>query len=551
MLLTLFNLLMQTQKISWLVWTGAGLILVAGISLLVYFFLRLKKTEKEQEEDWNTSRSLFVEAAPLVSDEDQQEPLESEVSDLDASELGPVGAIQLPEYEQMKAPTPEESEAPYMGHTLSFASELPEAEPLATLQPDTDRPPAYEEQKPLVSETAPAAEEVREEPQTAEHATELLISSQPLANEAFEKDEESPLNEILAELMHHTPPQEQADETERVSPPESVIEQTARLYSPTEDEPTETPLSARVEQRPMREPFEPPSISPLNQREPFEPPSIELIKSHDRPVVSQEETLYRDSSWPASESGEGGFSDRASDLHFEPSAPDVEAPLVEPYIAEPAPAAPIAPSRIESGRKSKAAGAVLGLPTDSSGGPLIFGNSSRNANEEGVGSLSRYGKDTDKGKGHGGTIALLLVVLILGGGVFAYLKVPSVNSRVNAFVARMRGEDTPVVQPIRAKIFPNYKPETDKTIVKARGSVYNISDEPLEGLSLEVHVLKFREEPDPEKLNVTITPARLEKDQQGTYEFDYDAKQYPAGYLIKRLNSNNGEVKFTTPKQTQ
>jgi hypothetical protein len=65
--LSILSLLLQSQptRISKLVWVGAIVIFVAAISMLVYFLTRLKKGEKEQEEDdWRTSRrSLFVEPA--------------------------------------------------------------------------------------------------------------------------------------------------------------------------------------------------------------------------------------------------------------------------------------------------------------------------------------------------------------------------------------------------------------------------------------------------------------------------------------------------------
>src|SRR5881396_3259446 len=62
MLLLLLSLLQQA-RLSRVVIIGAVLLFVAGVSLLVYFYRRYKRIEKEPEEDWDLSRrSLFVNA---------------------------------------------------------------------------------------------------------------------------------------------------------------------------------------------------------------------------------------------------------------------------------------------------------------------------------------------------------------------------------------------------------------------------------------------------------------------------------------------------------
>ena len=571
MLLTLLNLI-QTQKISWLVWAGAGLILVMGISMLVYFFTRLKKGEKEQEEDWNISRSLFVETpppVPIVAQEpdvperevperefperevpvreaperespDREFPPGREAPEREVPEFQHAGMIELPE--EMKSPASEEAETPHLKQTLTFSSQ---AELSAIEQPEAGQPSVYEKQEPFVWRSELPFEEIREEPAPTEPATELLTSPPPHAEGSFEKDEESSFDEIWAEIV------------EQPAPVEPALEQPAGLHLTPAEEITEPPLSARVEQSPPRERFDPPRIRPLNQREAFDPPRIEPLKPHEQPARPQERNLYQEREpygepLPLADTPQPvGFSEVETDAEFDPGAPLMpeEAVPAGPYIAEPVPAAPVASNRIERGRKRKAAGTVLGLPAESSGGPLIFGNHSRGEDEGGIGSLSRYGKDPDKSGGRGGMIVLALVILIIGGGALAYFYIPAFNSRVNAFVARMRGEDQPAIQPVRAQIFPDYKPQTDKTTVKARGQIYNISDEPLEGLSIEVSIETFGGR-EIETRTIPVNPDRLEKAQQGTYEFDYDGKRFQ-GYRITRLNSNNGEVKFTTPKQGQ
>src|SRR2546426_12531847 len=57
----------QQPRISRVVIVGAVLVFIAGVSLLVYFYRRYKRIEKEPEEDWYLSRrSLFVNVPPPV-----------------------------------------------------------------------------------------------------------------------------------------------------------------------------------------------------------------------------------------------------------------------------------------------------------------------------------------------------------------------------------------------------------------------------------------------------------------------------------------------------
>jgi hypothetical protein len=60
-----FNLLQGRTRLSWVVIAAAVVSFAAGVSLLVYFYKRYKRIEKETEEDWDASRhSLFVNAQP-------------------------------------------------------------------------------------------------------------------------------------------------------------------------------------------------------------------------------------------------------------------------------------------------------------------------------------------------------------------------------------------------------------------------------------------------------------------------------------------------------
>src|SRR6185503_4046139 len=81
-LLILSLLQAQPTRIPKLVWVGAIVIFLAGVSMLIYFLTRLKTGEKEQEEDdWRTSRrSLFVETVEPALPEpkiETEQPIEA------------------------------------------------------------------------------------------------------------------------------------------------------------------------------------------------------------------------------------------------------------------------------------------------------------------------------------------------------------------------------------------------------------------------------------------------------------------------------------------
>jgi heme/copper-type cytochrome/quinol oxidase subunit 1 len=61
MMLLLLILLQAERRLSPFVIIGAVLVFIAGVSLLVYFYRRYKRMEKETEDDWDAGRhSLFV-----------------------------------------------------------------------------------------------------------------------------------------------------------------------------------------------------------------------------------------------------------------------------------------------------------------------------------------------------------------------------------------------------------------------------------------------------------------------------------------------------------
>ena len=200
--------------------------------------------------------------------------------------------------------------------------------------------------------------------------------------------------------------------------------------------------------------------------------------------------------------------------------------------------APIQPSR---------AGSVLGLSAEPSDKPLILGKASGRAGS--IGTLSNYDKPAEEA-GRGGTITLAVVILVIGGAVAAYFLSARLHSAVNDWVDRTRGvRAVPESEPAKAQIFP-MRPELqkDKSQAVARGTVMNTSAEELGGLSVEVSLTK-KDGAQPDSRNVAITPEKLAAGRQGTYEFDFDAGAY-TGYRVMRLLNNDGkEIKFTTPAQ--
>jgi hypothetical protein len=321
--------------------------------------------------------------------------------------------------------------------------------------------------------------------------------------------------------------------------------------APLQTDRSEPPQSARVEQRPQRARFEAPVIKPVQQREVFEPPVIKPLSPREQATLSETKPLS-DLSRPSPESNLGPKpvlppppmatmplgADNAPRSHM-PEAN--ESPTGQTWDAQ-----PVAPAgRVQSIHKP--AGNVLGLPMERSQAPLVLGTPVKPHEEIGIGNLTGYGK-VDKEGGRGGLITLLIALAIIGGAVLVYLLVPSVHERVNESIARARGIDQnpEALNKPKAMIFPAYLPDNDKSQVKGTGSVQNISSDTLQNLSLDVQ-LNGRDGLT-QMQKVPVTPTQLAPNDQGNYEIDYDGKQFKS-YTIKRLLSDDKEVRFTAPGQ--
>jgi hypothetical protein len=174
-----------------------------------------------------------------------------------------------------------------------------------------------------------------------------------------------------------------------------------------------------------------------------------------------------------------------------------------------------------------------------------LGESRRAADESDIETLTNYGKESDDGAGHGGTIALAVVILIIAGVLLAYLFNTSVHSSINEMVARARGtnqEEAPKAQVFKATYDPT------KTPIEATGTVINISQETLTDLSVEIK-LERREGGETDTKAVPVAPSEITPGAGGTFQFELDSKQYRRFGVSRLLGKNGAEVKFVKPEQ--
>lgn len=506
--------LLQQGRLSKVVIVGAALLFIAGVSLLVYFYRRYQRIEKEPEEDWDLSRrSLFVNVAP---------PSRSADDAIDSATVHP-------------APIPELTPV-VSGGTSEFVSE-PQSQPSKPAAPDAPQPteaPPPPSAPIEVIDAAPPVEPVRED-----RMTQVLASLSPLESKESKelKAQEQPLAKTESEPEHTAFDDEvwaglEADEP---TPTRAQGGETMPLHAVTERLP-----GARVDERSHREPFEAPRIERVLHREPFEPPAINPLTPREQAAV----TRGLPSSTPPrtqATTEEAKETPARNTMIFGaiPAEADARPSTAEPVIAA---SGRIAEPSVAGARSYKArAGSILGLPAEASQGPLILGDPARTDSDTGIGALTNYGKDLSPKAGWGGTIALIIVVALFGGAVLLYLFVPSVHSRVSSYIGRARGTDSQASTKPKAQIFPSFRQEG----TKAKGAIDNISDEPLENLEVEISV---QHDASPEIRRGAVAPNPLPPNTRGTFEFDYDAKKDTNGKIL-RLLSNGNEIKFRAPNQ--
>ena len=543
-MLLLFILLQAERRISPFVIVGAVLVFIAGVSLLVYFYRRYKRMEKETEDDWEAGRhSLFVRSPQTDSEiestaksfsptkiEEKREPTESPVvaggtrnlaADTALSSFSPVTAAEAEP--RLAAPSVEQH--------------VPVEPPIPTVEQKPESRPA-ETQAPV-----PRQPELR--------PTEILGSVS-----------------IVEPLLGSSPKPESIPRVGKDLSEVEPLEDRPSLYESKPETPPQVvtpppPSIARVESRPHLEPFVAPKIDRISEREPYEPPTVEPLKPREpAPTRELRSAQIPSISRPTPDRNKESVTQGTIRLASPPpltrgsdSAPawgETSKLTARPLAETSGVVEPSIPAG--SFRAAHRTGSVLGLPAEGSHQPLILGRPERASEEVGIGALTNYGQDVGPKGGRAGSIALLAVVLVLAVALGLYFLVPSVHSRVGAFVAHLRGTDTQAaieaaMKP-KAQVIPSTRPEVNKSLVTARGAVDNISEEPLENLSVEVSLQRGGGAP-PEVRTVSVTPNPLPPGVRGVFEFEYDGKRDTGflGYTITKLYSNGAEVRFRAPGQ--
>lgn len=542
--------LLQPRGASWLVWTVVIILFVIGVAMIVYFSKRLRKGE-DADESWTLAQRSMINVSDLPKtavqgprEEQSETPIEKASASVETVKP------QTPERIETaikSTPEPEPLDKINVRETQAFASikeEQREEPPVNTQQLAAVKEP-YVAQTEILSSVAEPQEPVIAsppvEPVRETRETEMLVSphSEPIGKEATET---TPFgDEIWSEIENRLQQTSPTNEPAEVETPLTVEESIARAEAPQEIA-DEIDRTAKVEDRASVEHLK---VESGSSREPFEPPTIAPLESREQPSPGARQT--QPSIRPTA------FTPVPRDLPVESKRPPetrIERPAagVEQAPAEAATLKAAEPAiAMQKTTPRKVSGAVLGLPVDSSDQPLILGTP-RSPEEEGIGSLSNYGKSTDQEGSRWGTITLAVMVLLIVGGIAAYRYSPWFHSKIDSLVTRFGGSTqtenaAPKPELPRAQIHPR-PGEANKNMVKARGSVVNITEEGLTGLAVEVNLT--RSDGSTESRVVPVNPAQLASRQLGIYEFEYDGKQF-TGYSVSKLTSDGTEIKFIIP----
>jgi hypothetical protein len=264
------------------------------------------------------------------------------------------------------------------------------------------------------------------------------------------------------------------------------------------------------------------TTSPLGtgKREPFEPPRIDPIVPNkqrlDRPAAAAPKAPEDD--LPSAASAAERVR-RSAALLEPPAQPSGQTD--EPATSTKAPAQTMA-AQVSASRKSPE------TPPTNGGGP----------GDEIIGTLLNYGKEPKERGGNGGTIFLAAVVIVLAVAILGYLFVPPVHSSVVALGARLRGEGPPGSDIPKVQVFPGtYDPMVIP--VKVKGRVQNISGDTLNSLVVVIS-LQPHSDAAGTSMNVAVTPDEIAPNEEATFEFDLDPKQFK-GYRVTSLRTAAGK----------
>jgi hypothetical protein len=505
----------QLQGTGWLTWVIVGGVVLLALFLIFFFVKGIKKAEKETEDEWSLSqRSLFTNVpAPPIENPERTGVRTAEL------EVAP------PPYESAPRPSGETRNlaSPADAGEIAQTESVPAVEP----EPEAERPR-------LVPDLPP----VSEQPAREERGTELLASKGPERVE--QTGEPAPFDdEVWAGL--------EIDEQPVAQPP--VAETLANEAPPAQPEP---PREARVDRR-SRERFESPVIESVKRREPFEPPVIEPLKSPDEPPIARRKTVE---ARPVAV--ERNVAPQERKLRVESEAPIYPGerdsqPAAQEAVGDSGQSDIWRAQRSGSVAEVRRSGSILNLPAEASDAPLVFGEPAPDRDARAIGSLSNYGKDPDAGKGRK-WIGLVVLLGVIVGAALLYFFVRPINERVDNWFARVRGRNIAATKPVapeyKARIFlPRVVQNNNSNTAKARGQVVNTSDAPLEGLSVEVELIRNDGAP-PDIRTASVDPPTLAPKQPGIFVIDLDPKIH-TGQRASKLLSKDGEVPFTTPGQNK
>jgi len=490
---SLFYLLAQAQQAPRLPWGYLvlfGLLAVAAVGLLIYFLTRVRKSEKDAEEDWGfSSRAILLRPdAGAGSELGKGQQISAKTLPKQEEPESAVVAASEPSEARLAAEGPEPALPQLSPETVSSPIAHADAiEPAEVTPPQTQRPLVEQE-------SLSQAEQV-------EHADQGSLSR---VEEQVKHADQGSLSQV----------EEQMEHADQGSPfDEEVWSQLEHPGSFVAPGPTEFAGSTAGPGAP-REPYEPPRIVPIVPRTETEQPAPET----GRPLSRQA---------PAPEIG------RPFSLSQKPAK---QARLeVQPRPSQSTKAA------------TAAAGSILGLPAEVSAGPFIIDRSRGRQDAAEVGTLANYDRAPDDAAGHSGTIALLIAIVLVCGSLAAYFALPSVHVKVDEWVAHVRGIKEPP-KPV-AQVFPSTLDETKDPAI-AKGALQNISDQPLTGLAVIVS-LEPRGGGAAVTQDVPVTPDEIAPGQQGTYEFQIETKKYQR-YKVAGLKSKDGvTLTYVKPNQQQ
>jgi hypothetical protein len=579
MVLTIINLLQApVAKVSWLMWAAAGLLFLAGLALLIYLMTNGKKTDQLDDLEEDGGGGLLSKTIPPDETDKKKSPAYEADTSVKKETANPKQTTPFTSEADFSPkatpqPTPEEwrsSNIVEQEISPALAQEAPEeeAQPVQTFsEPEAEKLSPVEGVEASATKEYPAPN-IREEfiapetPVKQDSGTQVLSSQpatpapEPAAIPTPVPEEEifSPQEEALFWQKEASAVQESSVAIESATIGLSSLTATdssARVDAPVSQQRLEQ--SAKI----RREPFEPPTIEPLVPKQ----TGTQGLSSQAQLSAVDEQRQAKTTTLSSQTSPKTASVSSPVEVFPEPpaSADSGTLPLSSAptsFTSTPQTRPQAAPVWQGAGSRSidrKPAGSVLGLPAEASDAPLIIGQPPAARKDESIAALSNYGKDLDATEtGRGGAITLLVAILLISGAVLVYFFVPTVRSRTDALVARLRGQQaaTPAVEKPKAQIYPSINPEVNKNLVKARGAIMNISEEPLEDLSVEVS-LDRGEGTTAEVRTVAVKPNVLAPRQQGVYEFEYEGGKTSgfSRYRVIKLLSKNGEVKFKTPNQ--